>query len=52
MAKSLEIAARTRRCDRLDHPRRGDRRLYVTVEGGTDAAAFEAYVEHFLAPLR
>ena len=22
----------------------------MTVEGGTDAAAFEAYVEHFLAP--
>jgi hypothetical protein len=25
----------------------------MSVEGGTDAAAFEAYyVEHFLAPLR
>jgi transposase len=22
----------------------------MTVEGGTDAKAFEAYVEHFLAP--
>jgi transposase len=22
----------------------------MSVEGGTDAAAFEAYVEHFLAP--
>jgi transposase len=22
----------------------------MTFEGGTDAAAFEAYVEHFLAP--
>jgi hypothetical protein len=22
----------------------------MTVEGGIDAAAFEAYVEHFLAP--
>jgi hypothetical protein len=22
----------------------------MTVEGGTDAAAFEAYVEHLLAP--
>jgi hypothetical protein len=24
----------------------------MSVEGGTDAAAFEAYVEHFLAPTR
>jgi hypothetical protein len=38
-----------RDADRLDHPR-GAMGASMTVEGGIDAAAFEAYVEHFLAP--
>jgi transposase len=36
--------------DCIHHPRRSHGRLYVTIEGATDALAFEAYVEHFLAP--
>jgi transposase len=36
--------------NRRDHPRRGDGRVDESVEGATDALAFEVYVEHFLAP--
>ena len=39
-----------RDADRLDHPRRSDGRLHDRSRAATDAAAFEAYVEHFLAP--
>jgi transposase len=36
--------------DRRDHPRRSHGRVDERREGGTDALAFETYVEHFLAP--
>jgi transposase len=44
------LKARTPRSDRLDHPPRRYGRVDDPREGATDAAAFEAYVEHFLAP--
>jgi hypothetical protein len=36
--------------DRFDHSRRSYGHLHDCVEGATDAEAFEAYVEHCLAP--
>jgi hypothetical protein len=44
------LKARTPRSDRLDHPPRRYGRVDDPREGATDAAAFEAYVQHFLAP--
>jgi transposase len=36
--------------DRIHHPRRRYMGASMIIEGATDALAFEAYVEHFLAP--
>ncbi len=36
--------------DRIHHPPRSHVGASMTIEGATDALAFEAYVEHFLAP--
>ena len=44
------LKARTHHADRGDQPPRSDGHLYDNREGATDAKAFEAYIEHFLAP--